>query len=169
MATLADRVQALPQELYDEIYHLTFTAVPSIQHISKAKGYRPPSCLQVNRATRKTIAPVYYSSIFYITREDGWRWIASLSRSHFEMLNEVRILNMAVQLNGPISYTGIKISLRQQLYLFDQSAAAFGRDDMRCPVPVKFISQRAHERIMLKPQTFKFKVVRGIEWTWRSV
>lgn len=51
MATLIDRVQALPRELYDEIYDHTFTKTSNIVHVDSE--YRPPAALQVNHASRK--------------------------------------------------------------------------------------------------------------------
>lgn len=51
MATLAGLVQSLPAELYNEIYELTFTKTSTVVQVDK--GYRPPSTLHVNRATRE--------------------------------------------------------------------------------------------------------------------
>lgn len=56
MATLSDLVQALPQELYDEIYDLTFTKTTDVIHVNKA--YRPPSSLHVDWESR-----AYWQSI----------------------------------------------------------------------------------------------------------
>lgn len=50
MPTFNERVQALPPELYQEIYDLTFKTAPNVVSINK--DYRPPALLQVKRATR---------------------------------------------------------------------------------------------------------------------
>lgn len=92
MTTLASLVQALPAELYNEIYDLTFTADPGNRYIDG--NYKPPSCLQVSRSTRKTFEQSYYgnNSIFY----GGWKyaskWTWCLPRPlRFELLEEVEI------------------------------------------------------------------------------
>lgn len=48
--TLIERLHALPPELYNEIYELTFT--PTSTDIYVDEGYKPPATLQVDRATR---------------------------------------------------------------------------------------------------------------------
>lgn len=118
MATLADRVQALPPELFNKIYDLTFTTSPTIpspdsynrQYLIFCRGYgslqdrlietpyQPPSNLQVNRATRANLAPAYYcGSLFYITKDDLWDWLASLPTSHVHMIRKIRVLNFYVR------------------------------------------------------------------------
>lgn len=49
MPTFVERVQALPVELYDEVFALTFT--PDLI-ITVDDSYKPPTTLQVSRATR---------------------------------------------------------------------------------------------------------------------
>lgn len=50
METFDEKMHALPQELYDEIYDLIF--VPRHEHVYINKCYRPPAILQVSQATR---------------------------------------------------------------------------------------------------------------------
>lgn len=58
---LAQRVQALPQELQDLIYDFTFAAWPSATDFHQIRfAWKPPSCLQVNRASRRKFAEVFY-------------------------------------------------------------------------------------------------------------
>ena len=62
--SLCDRLHALPQELFDEIYDFTFT-------VSAGKKIRTdwrvfPSVLQVNRAHRRELGEVYYGSNIFV-------------------------------------------------------------------------------------------------------
>lgn len=53
MSTFIEQVQALPTELYDEIYDLTFTS-PASTEVFITKEYQPPALLRVSQATRKS-------------------------------------------------------------------------------------------------------------------
>lgn len=72
MATLAELVQSLPQELFDRVAEHTFaTPDPDGQkpksiekatvHVTIDKSYKPPFHLQINRTTRAAFAKKYYS------------------------------------------------------------------------------------------------------------
>ena len=94
MKTLEELVQALPAELYTEIYDLTFDGTG--EHRIKRK-YKPPSCLQVSRATRKTFAQTYYggASIFLIHHKAVnccVKWIVRLPQSHAHLITEIRVV-----------------------------------------------------------------------------
>lgn len=54
----------LPQELYDQIYELTFTVTHTTwpNRITIDKKYRFPSILQVNRQTRASLINTYYGT-----------------------------------------------------------------------------------------------------------
>ena len=95
MTTLKELVQALPAELYDEIYNFIFTADDG-NKIYINKSYKPPATLQVSRVTRKFFAESYYfHSIFIIPRdlrEEGASWLESLTASHRAMFNGIRIV-----------------------------------------------------------------------------
>lgn len=156
MATLASLVQALPKELYDEIYELTFTTNSSIRHITER--YQPPICLQVSRSTRETVAASYYGkdSIFYITKEDCRKWVASLPPSRFEMLRDVRILNLMVQ---PL--TGVDGRGRDELADTFEMFVRHACDNAKPGADLV-----AADRIVARPRAFHFKLVRGGEAAW---
>ncbi|KAK4494304.1 hypothetical protein PRZ48_014602 [Zasmidium cellare] len=69
-ATLRQRLEALPQELYDEIYDLTFTPDGGTRNISDT--YRPPAQLQVSRATRLQFSKAYFGdgAVFRVQTEE---------------------------------------------------------------------------------------------------
>lgn len=77
MANLASLVQALPQELVDEIFNLTVTLDSEPRYVDRKD--RPPSNLQVNRATRSRLLPSYYGkdSKFYMREGDLVRWMCT--------------------------------------------------------------------------------------------
>lgn len=122
--TLASLVQSLPPELYNEIFDLTFAPAPGIQHIRK--GYKPPSCLQVSRSTRRNYVVSHYTrSTFYMTKEDCAKWLASLPDNHIDLLTEIRILNCSIYTWS--SHEGMEYVLR-----------AIGR---YCAQPVRYNAQ----------------------------
>lgn len=92
MATksLAALVQSLPQELYDEIYDLTFTADDEPRVIYK--DYTPPHLLHVDSASRAKYARSYYgSSTFKLPLVFGEKWVRSVQASHFDMICEFAV------------------------------------------------------------------------------
>ena len=60
---LKSRLYSLPQELFDEIFDLTFTIDKNSVTFIDA-SYKPPSILQVNRATRNLTSRAYYQTTF---------------------------------------------------------------------------------------------------------
>ncbi|KAK4617439.1 hypothetical protein CLAFUW4_11855 [Fulvia fulva] len=56
---LRRRLEALPQELYDQIYDFTFTC--GTVHVI-TKSWRPSHLLYVDRSSRNTFANAYFSS-----------------------------------------------------------------------------------------------------------
>lgn len=106
MADLISLVQALPQELYDEIHTLTFAPIHGEHYIDR--NYKPPSCLQVSRYTRWLLRLSYYGrdSIFYATKADCEKWMTSLPKANGGTIGvhaEVRILDMIVRPDRPIT------------------------------------------------------------------
>ena len=88
--SLEQLVKALPQELYDDIYQLTFTVSAGIRHIEST--YKPPSCLQVDESTRNAFAEDFYNSgIFCVEFKVVRRWASSLEVAHIRKIHEVRI------------------------------------------------------------------------------
>lgn len=66
--SLAERVQALPPELFNRIQDCTFTATSG--EVDIFDDSLPPSCLQVSHDTRRKFAESYYpNTIFYIASD----------------------------------------------------------------------------------------------------
>lgn len=89
---LSSLLHALPTELYDEIYKLTFT--PRTDKIDLTKSYRPPNELQVDRAHRAEFARKYYSTTRFVTDDEDvlCTWLASLRPEEGKLLTDVRLL-----------------------------------------------------------------------------
>lgn len=95
-ATMADDklpalVQALPAELYTEIYSLTFTATNQPRYIKKK--YKPPVLLRIDRTTREIFAKSYYreSSTFVISKALVTDWIRSLPKHHLDLISDIKL------------------------------------------------------------------------------
>lgn len=99
---LSALVQALPAELYDEIFHLTFTESGSPRTIDK--GYKPPFLLQVNQKSRAQYARTYFgnASIFYISKTLLEKWTRSLPKDHINLLSDIRVWDVRAQYLGGI-------------------------------------------------------------------
>lgn len=88
--SLREDLQTLPQELWDEIYDLTFSG-KSINTVRVDSTYRPPALLRVNRSTRSEFANHYYSTTdFHGDWEPCWIWIHSLTDEHRHMIQKMR-------------------------------------------------------------------------------
>lgn len=87
---LANLVQALPQELYDDIYILTFTFEPgTIVDLDDETNKAFPSIMQVDRFHREEIAKIYYSTACFTCtykpekyQSRLYKWANTLSRKH---------------------------------------------------------------------------------------
>ena len=91
---LAARVQALPAEIYSHIYNLTFTYTSGDVHIIR-DNFRPDSRLHIDRNSRNRFAERYYGgSKFHIHSADMKRWIASVDHTHFEMVRNIRMVDV---------------------------------------------------------------------------
>lgn len=119
-AQLRTRLENLPQELYDEIYDLTFAAEPGIRYLDRfvPEGlkkdkirplFRGPDSvhlLHVDRASRAKFAKSYYGgsgAVFMATshsdrhgrNRDGTRscitWLLEVPESHREMIQDIRL------------------------------------------------------------------------------
>lgn len=119
MASLESLVQALLVELFNKIFDLTFTTDSewslSPEYDSRSinripRTYKPPSTLEVNRASRAAFARSYYGigtdrsrgTAFYISQTDAAAWISSLTPQHVDMLYEVRIRDLLVSAQLPV-------------------------------------------------------------------
>ncbi|UJO21218.1 uncharacterized protein CLAFUR5_10960 [Fulvia fulva] len=93
----------LPQELYDEIYSLTFTADPGVRKVNK-DWRRPPHLLLVDASSRALFAKSYFDAdSSFIVRAVGTgpkciasdetmaRWLARLGKDHVALLRDVRV------------------------------------------------------------------------------
>lgn len=92
----AERVQDLPQELYDKIYDLVFAVKIAPREIRVDKSYTPPAFLQLSRDLREEYANVYYGwndFLFQIDTSESLlrcnrsylhyeNWLASLPKTH---------------------------------------------------------------------------------------
>lgn len=88
-----DLLQALPREVFDLIYEMTFTRHSGLRHIS-ADSKRPQR-LQIDRKSRELFAKSWYGrdSIFVMNLEAAGPWLKSLPSRHFNMLTEIRLAN----------------------------------------------------------------------------
>lgn len=98
MDELAQRVQNLPPELFNNVYELVFTANPATIEITDE--YQPPHLLRVSKHSRKMFARSYYGkgTVFLVQGKRRnklmKRWTASVSQSrHFNMLYELRYVS----------------------------------------------------------------------------
>jgi hypothetical protein len=98
LATLCELVQALPRELYDEIYNLTFTANGGEIHVDK--NYKPPAQLHVNRASRELFAKQYYGNTTFHFADPGTKvagkWLGALQWRTTRVLLGIR----SIQIQG---------------------------------------------------------------------
>ena len=95
---LAPLLQSLPQEIYDEIYELTFSATcttPNTIEID-TKHYSPPSILQVDSASRRLAVPSYYSSHTFVAHDEKVldAWLCSIACEHMDDLRKVHLINI---------------------------------------------------------------------------
>lgn len=99
MDNLANRVQSLPQEIFDKIYLQVFTHSDPGERVLVTSSYKPPTLLAVDRATREAFAENYFSrNIFvleisrpmYEMSATGKKWLRSLSTKHSAHIREVR-------------------------------------------------------------------------------
>lgn len=105
---LAKRVQNLPPELYNLIYKFTFSFASGNRLIYRdlVSQYKPPTVLQVDRASRALAAPSYYNNtLFCFTIKvgraaGGWPpaydipgefWLRSLTAEHRKGLRDLYV------------------------------------------------------------------------------
>ena len=95
MDALADRVQNLSAELYNQIYTEVLTPVKRDQYIKE--GYRPPKYLAISRASRAHFAESYQRSIFILDLDymGHIRWLRSLMVEHLLLIPEIRSVSVA--------------------------------------------------------------------------
>ncbi|KAK5683899.1 hypothetical protein LTS10_003762 [Elasticomyces elasticus] len=95
--TLSVHLQALPVELQDEIYTLTFTAAPIVRYIDEI--YKPLALLQVDCASRTLFAKSYYGDVLVFECADTSMrsgqsvmstWFRSLTGEHQALIRRLR-------------------------------------------------------------------------------
>ena len=103
MPTLAERLQALPSELYDEIYKLTFsTNKGTVVDLNDQDPF--PATLYVDSRSRRAAAVSYFTGAsFTFKLADNkdmhffFRWVASLSDRHFYLIS-----SLVIKMDAPV-------------------------------------------------------------------
>lgn len=115
--TLPVLMQGLPQELYDTIYDLVFTAGQEPRYIGY-REYDSPVQLQVDRASRKRFAKSYYGNgaTFVFEGATNYTWVQTLPRSHSAQITHMQCLFRGFELHlRPKSerFAQIKMEMQQ--------------------------------------------------------
>lgn len=89
---LAERLQVLPSELFNKIYNAAFAIDATTCNVTS--DYKPPTLLQVDKASREAYAETYYSNIRFdfTSCELCCKWLASLSLNHHKLLTKIRLI-----------------------------------------------------------------------------
>lgn len=83
---LRELLQRVPQELYDNIFELVFTADHEVVR-NITRDYKPPVQLQVSRATRELFAESYYGhGSSFSLNENVKQWAERLPLEHFDKI-----------------------------------------------------------------------------------
>lgn len=121
-------MQRLPQEIFDNIYQLVFTAASEPRQIDK--HYRPPVQLQVDRASRKTFARIYYgdNSTFVLDSSIQIQWACSLPAAHFDKITRIRYPHACGDLM-PLTHESSRIVRKKKAYhlMYLMECFGFGR------------------------------------------
>lgn len=116
-ADLPALVQALPAELYNEVYKLTIASFSFPESRWPKtwidKSYKPPALLHLNRQHRAVFAKYYYGTrrTFYISSVLVVKWTRSLSQCHLKLIKNIKLLDVTTCLcygSGPFfGYGGL--------------------------------------------------------------
>jgi hypothetical protein len=100
--TFAERVQALPPELFNTIYEDVFAAPTGVIKIQK--DYKPPLKLAMGRDIRELFAKAYYSNNSFEFDCIHWfaTWFVSLSKSHRRHLRDITVLHNNITNNEAV-------------------------------------------------------------------
>ena len=91
VGTLAACVQALPREIYDEIYMFTFAS--NQQEVEITEDYKLPSIAKVDNKSRNIFAKSYYCAVFRCSDEHRLqKWLTALPPKHAALLGDVRLV-----------------------------------------------------------------------------
>ncbi|KAK4617917.1 hypothetical protein CLAFUW4_11807 [Fulvia fulva] len=105
----------LPQELYDEIYTLTFT--PSSHTHAFSTSWQPPHLLHVDRASRALFAEKYFGTASTFTSRTSAvihfvtlaKWLSRLDPKHLELISSIMVTDVRPQ--GSQSWSQINPSI----------------------------------------------------------
>lgn len=97
---LSQLLRTLPQELFERIYHATFTAPPTVIYI--VEPFPPPHLLEVSRDSRSLFARSYYSSTAFAFDAPATltKWLRCFTPTHRSMLETIVI----VRWESPIAW-----------------------------------------------------------------
>ena len=106
MATLHERVQKLPPELFNEIKDIVFSSTANRVMIDES--YTPPTTLHVSNETRKQFAEMFYGSgtTFVFCQPSAFqRWLKSLGHEHLQMIQAIEIqIRLPRYSDGPLVF-----------------------------------------------------------------
>lgn len=94
-AELRARLEFLPQELYDHVWELTFTAEPGMRDVDTKPGRAAHrghlKLLQIDSASRAHYAASYYGAgaSFRFIMGSRFSWLNSLSIAHSSLLRDI--------------------------------------------------------------------------------
>lgn len=89
---LAQRLQGLPQELFDNIHDLVFTVTTS-NRVDINRTFHLPAQSRVSKATRKHFIDSYYrNSTFVFTENIAYWWGLRLGKASFEKISRIEIM-----------------------------------------------------------------------------
>lgn len=132
-------LHALPSELYDKIFDLTFTKCENSHAIDKT--YKPPNSLLVSRSTRDQFAKSYCGdrSIFYISQFTLSDFIDSLTIEHRMLFSEIRLIDAELDLHSAKLVAGCSSDLLEGLLrwgtlLKNIESAALHEDVVKIPI-----------------------------------
>ena len=139
MDSLPKQVQALPAELFNKTYDLTFTPATTAPTIDDS--YFPPQLLRVNKASRALFAGRYYDPTKTFEIDDNHtcaRWLDSLPDEHLRLVRTVRfkpsfnvpqnlVQTMGLDDEGGRSVMGINLALDLRTWLGKRSLRLIDR------------------------------------------
>ncbi|CZT15458.1 uncharacterized protein RCC_01314 [Ramularia collo-cygni] len=97
---MRERLEDLPQELYDQIYKTVFTAPPGVRNMHNGDGVNT-RLLQISRASRALYAKSYYgagadfvfTSEMYLYHSTMLSWIQVLPAEHLEYIERITMIS----------------------------------------------------------------------------
>lgn len=142
MDELSDRIQALPQELFDRIFDYV-VAIESNQTIKIDEAYRPPWQLRVTPIDRDSLAPIYFGTSTFVTalywypsKKDSFDivdWVKLQTSAHRQMVKHVNIqVNFGVD-SKPSDLKELKRKRKHREYWIWVVKERLRRNDVELP------------------------------------